>query len=116
VCRFSLSNTAFFVGDNLIGVFDFSFSEIACLKVNVELIHEESFANWLLKDYFQPESEEESTNQYTEDGYYKSLGSKISRTSVSYFSRHTLNTITTDFHLMIPPHAPAQFSTDLGKY
>jgi hypothetical protein len=108
VCQFSLSNTAFCIGDTLLGIFDFSCGQITCLKVNIELIYEELFAKRLYKD-------ENFSNSYTnsQEDYYTSLGSKISRFSVGYFSKYTLNTLTTEFNMMIPPHAPAQFCTEL---
>lgn len=122
VCKFSLSNTAFCIGDTLLGVFDFSQCDVTCLKVNIELIHKESYAKWLHRGYIaasstnnnQTSSDRNNNEQKPADeGYYHSLESKLCRSSVGYFSRHTLNTLTTDFHMMIPPHAPAQFSTDM---
>lgn len=124
VCKFSLSNTALCIGDTLLGVFDFSQCQVPCLKVNIELIYEEAYAKWLHKGYIttqqrQQQQDSDHSNQVEETGiakreeYYQSLESRLCRSSVANVSRHTLNTLTTDFHMMIPPQSPAQFSTDM---
>lgn len=38
----------------------------------------------------------------------------LTQTAVGFFTEYTLNTVSTNFSIMIPPLAPASFSTDLG--
>jgi hypothetical protein len=88
VCRFSLSTTAYMLGDNVIGLFDFTSkaSPITIDKLRTELIYEET-----------PHK----------------TGCKAVQTSVAYFVNNVDNMISTNFSMMIPPQSPAQFSTDL---
>jgi hypothetical protein len=92
VCRFSLSTTAYHLGDTVIGLFDFApkAPSISIDKLRTELVYEEILHN--LKD---------------NDNY------KSHQTSVAYFVNNVNNMLSTNFSMMIPPQSPAQFSTDL---
>lgn len=117
VCRFSLKSTAFQIGDTILGVFDFSKTNVSCTKVQCDLVFEELVASYLAKGndaiiLAKDNQPQNGANNNAQTRHIK-LDPKISQTSVAYFVEHTLNTIMTNFHMMIPPHSPAQFTTDL---
>ncbi|KAL0480286.1 RGP1 [Acrasis kona] len=87
VCRFSLSTTAHRLGDTVLGLFDFSnrSPNISVQKLRTDLIYEETTLH----------------------------ANKKSQTVVSYFNYNANHMLTTNFSIMIPPHCPCSFSTDL---
>jgi len=83
-------------------------------------MYEEKVASWLISDYYKLQSTNQDTNEPSdttsfESNYYQLLKNKSSHTKVSRFDRYTLNTITSDFRIVIPPYSPSQFSSDLIK-
>lgn len=121
VCRVSLSSNAFYIGDTILGIFDFTKSVKLCAKVKCKLIYQEQVASSVVLDYYkQTQSPTESVShnsEYTsfDPEYYQPLRNKVTLNKVSRFDRYTLNTITSDFRMIIPPHSPSQFSSDLIK-
>lgn len=111
VCRLSMFNTSFQIGDTIGCTFDFSNATIHCMEIRCSLVYEEILAEWLSKDT----NLERSNDRHSAGADADHPGGKITRTSVAYFKEHVLHNMFTSFNLMIPPHAPAQFSTDLVK-
>ncbi|KAL9641971.1 hypothetical protein ABK040_004028 [Willaertia magna] len=120
VCRLSLSSTAFYIGDTILGLFDFTNGSKKCMKITCKLMYEEAIASWLVnKQFYKTKLLNESHNNNTlesfDTNYFCHLENKTTHIKVSRYDRHTLNSITTDFHMMIPPNAPSQFSSDYIK-
>ncbi|EFC40999.1 predicted protein [Naegleria gruberi] len=109
VCRVSLSSSAFYIGDTISGIFDFTKSEKLCTKVQCKLIYEEKAASKIISDYYKHKSTEISSE------YFQPLKNKSTYSKVARLDRYTLNNITSDFRIIIPPHTPSQFSSDLIK-
>lgn len=92
ICYLSLSSQSLRIGDIVSGVLDFSHSTVQCVRVSVVLSLEESVRAALFKEH--------------------SHRRPTLKKSIAEFSEFVFNTTSTNFQLMIPPHATAQFQTD----